>query len=255
MTITISATPVVSSPPRVQLTVSSSPAVTDDLSIVRVHADGSEHPVLGVGSLITTWSGFDVHMPYNVPVTYRAASGGLTATSAATAVVCNKSWLIHASDPDLSVIIRGVGPVAARTRNSRATSYLPIGNRNPVSRTDSPRGGPSGEIKLLSISDAETAAIDAFLDSDFPILINSVSAFGWMWVQPGNSITEYASGYVRDESLVTIPFSAVTQPDVNVALWRLGDLESRAVANYPLLGNLKSAYTGKTLRDLKLRVV
>lgn len=255
MSITISATSVAASPPRVQLTVSSSPAVTDDLSIVRIHSDGSEHPVLGVGSIISTWSGYDFHPPYNSSLTYRAVSGALTATSSAVVVSSSQSWIVHALDPSLSVIIRGVGPIASRTRSSRATSYLPTGNRNPVSRVDSPRGGPNGEIKLLAVSDAETKAIEDLLDSDLPLLINSVSAFGWMWVQPGDSTTEYASGYVRVESLVTIPFISITEPDVNTALWDLADLKSRAVTNYPLLSNLKSAYAGKTLKDLKFKVV
>lgn len=258
MTLTVSAVPVGSSPPRVQLDVSSSPAVTEDLSVVRVHSDGSEYPVLGVGSLISTWTGVDIHAPFNAPVTYRAEAGAQSVTSGSVVVMSDESWLIHSADPDLSVLIDKImSPMQDFRHASRATRYEPLNRRLPVHRIDMPRGGETGQVVIKCPTQQDRDQVRALLASDLPVLMNTPFAdYPWKWVQVGDDT--YSNPGQQEwfaYRTVTLPFEETTQPDVDTALWTLGDLKSAAPTSYPTLGDLKAAYSGRTLKDLKMRAV
>lgn len=264
MTITATATVEMGLPSRVLISASSSPAVTDLVTVTRTHEDGSEHRVIleDNAKIIGTFVGYDYHAPFNQAVTYTVSAAGQTGTTSFVTIVSESTWLIHPSDPALSVMVSGdrlVGPVATRGRKTRAARYDVLGLKLPVHRAVAPRGGETGDLKILCTAEAEQLALEALLEDDWPILFNtpfSSTLFGWMWIAVGDLSIEFAgAGYRRDEVFVSFPFEETSRPDSDVTpVWTLDDLTAEAVTDYPTLDDLKVAGFAD-LDALKLRVL
>ena len=193
MTLTVTAAGGFLDVPAVQVSVVSSPAVTAPLVLWRVHEDGSRYRVLveANANVITTWTGFDFHAPFNQPVTYVAEAGGLvSAESAPQWVVSDGTWLIHASDPDLSVMVdKVIGPAAPYRYAGSAQTFRPLGSKLPVVRTSYPRGGESGQITVKCEDEASRAAVRACLADNGATLLNTPNTdddIGWKWVVFGD---------------------------------------------------------------------
>lgn len=110
MTITVAAEPEVTGDlfqPRVRLTVTSSPASGEPLTVWRIHEDGSEWRVitptgtrLAAGATVL----FDYHAPLNQLVTYRGETATQTGPAGApTVVVSSTPWVLPADEPELAV--------------------------------------------------------------------------------------------------------------------------------------------------------
>lgn len=258
MTISITATVLGSVPPQVRLDVTSSPVVTGPMTIVRIHADGSEHRVLGVGSLIETWAGVDLHAPGNEPVTYRATVGVQTATSAPVLMLSDAAWLVHQSDPDLAVLVDKImSPMQDVRFASRATRYDPLSGGLPVFRTDMRRGGETGQIVIKCPTREDRDAVKALIADDTPLLLSTPWAeYHWMWVHVGDvTISNPAGQEWYPARMVTLPYEECAAPDADAGVWTLDELDAHAVTAYPTLADLDAAYAGLTLADLDLRAI
>lgn len=263
MTLTVTAATVLGDVPTVQVDVSSSPAVTDALTVYRVHDDGSRYKVLAEDQqriIGESWTGFDFHCPFNQAVTYVAQTA--TQVSAASAEVWvisdDTSWLIHPSDPDLSVMVDMITEVSDFQYKDRSVSFQVLGRKLPIILTDSPRGGETGTITVLCETQDSRDALKALFADGWVILVNTPftgDSIGWKWIQPGDLTIKNPSDRAHfGPRTATFSYTETSQPDVSSSVWNLGDLKAQAVTSYPTLGDLKTAYAGLTLKDLKLRV-
>ena len=263
MTLTVTASTPGGDTPRVQINVSSSPTLNGALKVYRTHADGSQYRVLleAGAAVIGTYVGLDFHAPFNQAVTYRAEAGGLvSAESGAVWLVSDQAWLIHRSDPDLSVAVEKIiGPAAPVKYSSRATRFQVLNRRLPVHRHDYPLGGETGTVVVKCESAESVAALQANRADDGVVLWNSPYTVGelqWMWVQPGDLDISNPGG-VRGFPFryATLPYEETSQPDADAPVWTYAELAARAVTLYPTYADLATAYAGKTYEDLKLAVI
>jgi hypothetical protein len=260
MTLTVTAAPGFLDVPAVQVSVSSSPALTAPLVLWRVHEDGTRWRVLteANANVITTWTGFDFHAPFNQMITYTAEAGGLSGSSAATMLISDAgTWLIHASDPDLSVLVdKVIGPAAPYKYPSVTQSFRPLGSKLPVQRHDFPRGGESGQITIKCEDEASRAAVKACLADNGVTLINTPHTdddIGWKWVQIDDTDLSNPGGtFGFPFRYFALPYREVRQPDVDAGLWTLGESKAESVTLYPTLGAAKAKFA--TLGAAKLRI-
>lgn len=261
MTLTVTATNGSLDVPAVLVSVVSSPAVTAPLTLYRVHEDGTRYRVLteANANVITTWTGFDFHAPFNQWVTYVAEAAGLVSAGSPAVMVISDdaTWLIHPSDPDLTVLVdKIIGPAAPYKYPGSAQVFRPLGSKLPVVRTSYPRGGESGQITVKCESPDSRAAVMACLEDNGPTLINTPNTaddIGWKWVQFGDVDKLNPGGFTAFPfRYVVLPYMEVTQPDVDASLWTLGELKTDAALNYPTLGGVKAEFA--TLGALKLRI-
>lgn len=210
-------------PPAVLLDVTSSPSVTAPLVVWRVHEDGSRHQVItGQAVLIGGWSGTDYHAPFNQLFHYVAAAEG-QAESAATPdlyLASDVTWLIHSSDPSLSLPLDVIVKLGAKKKPARGAKFaiLPASADEaplPVVRWDSRRGPESGDIVILADDDVQVQALDALLDRG-PVLLNSARSevVRWQWIDPGDTEWEPPGGYYRTPlRQLSFPWEACRAPD------------------------------------------
>lgn len=260
MSLTVTAAPGFLDTPAILVSVSSSPALTAPLVLWRVHEDGSRWRVLveANANVITTWTGFDFHAPFNGMVTYTAEAGGLSGSSAATMLVSDTGvWLIHASDPSLSVPVdKVIGPAQPYKYPSQTQSFRPLGSKLPVQRHDFPRGGESGQITIKCVDEAGRAAVKACLADNGVTLLNTPFTdddIGWKWVQIDDTELSNPGGAIPfGFRYVVLPYREVRQPDVDAGLWTLGVSKAESVTLYATLGAAKTKFA--TLGAAKLRV-
>lgn len=217
--ITLTATPVVDFdvPPGVRLAITSSTSV-QDFTLWRTHADGTVHRVLtetgqrivGGAAIVT-----DYCAPYNQDLTYR-----VTADETATAdawMECQSTWLIHPAVPALSMQTKAVRSISSKSRASRSAEFQPQGS-DPVFRSDEKRTGIAGTI-VVRIAVEQEAALDALIDDDSVILINTPGDPGWdltwLWARVDVEITN-PTGYlgVHDRN-VSLAYKKAADPDVD----------------------------------------
>ena len=261
MTITATATVEMGLPSRVLISASSSPAVTDLVTVTRTHEDGSEHRVIleDNAKIIGTFVGYDYHAPFNQTVTYTVSAAGQTGTTSPVTIVSENTWLIHPSDPALSVIVHKImGPVPTRKRPTRARQYDILGSKLRVQGSSYPRRGETGEITLKCLTLEDQEAFDALVANDWPILLNahySEGYLGWKWISVGEYSIDYQKGFISTPFLISFPYEEIRQPDSDVTpVWTLDDLKAESVTEYPTLDDLKVAGFAD-LDALKLRVL
>lgn len=228
--------------PRIQLSVTTSPAVTSPVVLTRIHADGTEWPLLTEDSpqlIGGSWVGFDYHAPLGQDVTYRAATAAQSGTSAPTSIptVGSRLWLIHPSDPELSIMATGTwsdegarvvafeAPVSA----SLAVKSRILGSRFAVHQNDSPRQAPSGSVTIACDTPVAIAAMDALLADGDSLLLstNWDGDWTWHWIQPGDTSPALPVSNWRKypSRRFVIPFDSTMQPDVDLsALWSFDDM-------------------------------
>lgn len=248
MTLTVTAVASVGDVPAVLVDVTSSPAVTDLLRVYRVHEDGTRYRVLTdlSATIITSWSGFDYHAPFNQAVRYVAETDSLgSAASPEVWLVSESTWLIHPSDPDLSMWVDVVTNIADTSYKDRAQRFQVIGKRDPVTRADYPRGGESGSMSVLCDGPESWARLSALFADGGPVLMNLKPLRGfikqWKWVQPGDLTMSSPTGHDRvNVRVATFPYEEVSPPDADaLPVWTFDDV----AATFATFDAVAAAYT------------
>jgi len=231
--------------PSVLLTVTTSPAVTAPLSLVRVHADGTEHAVIGaVPQQIVGggWADVDHHLPYNQLVTYRVTVGNETATAQEQATM-TVPWLISPDRPELSIPIQ-VKSISDRTQESRSAALRPIG-APMVAVSDGGQTWDGTSVSMVIEVDDEAPLRRLIQDSPV-VLVNTPGAgwrIQWMWALIGQiTWTNLGRAYWRTE-LVTLPLTEVAAPDIDlVGTWNAGVMAQTFAAEGKTAGDIVSLY-------------
>lgn len=174
-------------PPRVRLDVTDTG--TPNLfaaTVTRLDPDGVQRPVRTTDgnplTLSTSGSNrvglvYDYEAPYGQAVTYSTLESPGT-VSAAVTVDETRPWLVHPGIPALSLPIR-VGTLGSRSRKVQRGVHFPMGRKFPVVVTDGSRKAAEYQLTLVSLDDAESAALEELLDDAAPLLLNVPVAKGW----------------------------------------------------------------------------
>lgn len=231
--------------PRIGLVVTTSPATTAPIDLVRIHQDGSEHrvivsnreQVIGGG-----WADHDYHCPFNQLVTYRVRTGADEATAQGF-VSMDVPWLISADQPSLSFPVR-VKQISDRTRDPRATAHRPVGGQL-VAISDGMQAW-DGITSSLLIEVEDEAPLRALIENDPVVLINTPGAgwrIQWMWALLGQiSYVNPGRAHWRSE-LITLPVTEVAAPDVDlVATWNAGTMAETFAAEGKTAGDIVALY-------------
>lgn len=253
MTLSVTATPQSGElPPRTLISVTAGPSGPSPvppnsvIDVWRIHDDGTRHRVLtdGPTRVSTAWAGYDYHAPYNSANTYEVDVAGSTATSTAVYVDCAKVWLLHVTEPTMSVQADAIIEIGARTRPSRAGRFE-ILDGPVIFVSNGSRTGIKGSLIVRCDSpDNEQPLINLFSD-DTLILINTPGQTGWdvkwLWVQPGDvSYSDPATNIHYRYRHVSVPFEESTEPDlVLTSKWT-----SKAAGDYWTAAGATSADLG-----------
>jgi hypothetical protein len=255
VTLTIVATPLPSDPePRIQLNITDTAGGGSAFTLTRTDPDGRSrkiiiepNPHLTSGS----WAGYDYHAPFNESVTYTATTT-VAATSASVVLSMSTSWLIHRTNPALSVQIDKVMSTSDRVATSTGMPHWAFGAEFPVVRNENVRHAKSGSVTLKAFTKAKLAALESILHDSGVILMNLTNGnsaawfdVSWAWIQPGD--VTYANptgnGWVyyptRD---VTFTYQIVDVPAGAISpLWTYGMLLAD-VADFPSYASVASGY-------------
>lgn len=258
MTLNVTAAPdSLTGRPRVRVDVASSPAVTDIVTVYRVHQDGARYRVITDQPpvMVTAWSGYDYHAPFNEMFSYVADTGSQTSTASAPVFLpSDASWLISASDPALSLSVPAVLSIGSLSWDDPAQKFQPLDAPRPVHYTSRPRSGPAYSLSVECTSDEEAQMI-ALIKPGGPILLNlrrPEPTGGWMWVQLSNPTLQPPAGNWRT-SVRMWHFSAeeTTQPNVDLtAEW---DFDGLAAA-FPDFDSAAAAYADFRSMALDVRL-
>lgn len=271
MTLAVTAAVDFSLPPRVRLDVAattSGPLPVPGgapVAVVRVHEDGSRWPVLlengarlGGGS----WAGFDYHAPFNQLITYVAQAAGVESAQSVVTELVNESttWLIHASDPTLSLIPEVVTKIGDLDYESDAQVFDVFNSPFPVTVSSGFRKAAASSMELMVLRE-DVAAVRALFADSGPILLNTPATDGWdvtwAWVQPGavKIGNPGADGFSRGPvnhplRAVSFPFKLIGAPDLDVTpVWTCDDV----VATYATCNAVVAAYSTCTNLALDVR--
>lgn len=255
MSLTVTAVASWTSVPQVTVDVSSSPVMQDAIRVFRVHEDGSRHRVITTEFPVLngTWTGVDYHAPFNHPVRYQAEKEGEQSALSPPAYLTSQwAWLIHASNPALSLRAdMTVGPVPKRSRKSRAQVIELPGRAEPVSIPAGRRVAASSDLTVWCDSVASMNRVEALLDDDGPILLcNPADDQPWKWIQPGSETYDLPSGRSKDVfRSVSFSYQVVSQPDVDLTSpWNVGGI----AAQYATVGAIAAAFS--TVRGVALNL-
>lgn len=236
MTLSVTATMDSSTAPaRVLVAVTSSPAATAVLRIYRVHEDGSRHRVLtdGMAKIVGSWSGYDIHAPFNQLFTY-VASTGLEADSAPSSAVYVSServWLQHQTDHDLAYPVDKIlAPQQDVSRSSRATEYKILKSKSSVVRTDSPLEADTGSFTIRVARD-DIPSVEALLEDGAAILLNGPWGsydYGWSWIWVKSVKRSNAGGRISFPTRnYTIDYQVTADPDADTEpAWTYADAKA-----------------------------
>lgn len=260
MTLTIEAAPRFGSPARVELTAYSVPSVLDDVTVWRVHPDGSRWRVLleqGGDVMAGTWAGIDWHAPSARTVRWQIECAGQTSPLSNPVTLPSEScWLLHPWDPTLSVRLDGVKEWDVDTEwEDRSVQVDVLGRAEPIDRTVNVRGSMSTGLTIKSATVANRNALLKLFKAGGPVLLSTPwddTDLGWRWVRPGTVTMSrfYGPRRATEARRFSFPIKHIAAPDVDVrALWTL-----RAIADwYAQPGGLAEiAGTYPTLRHLQL---
>lgn len=258
MTLTVTAVAGFGTAPLVSLSVASSPSVTDRVAIYRTHEDGSSHRVIleDGATLIGSFVGVDYHAPFNQLVTYRAVSGGLTSAESAAVVVSSQGvWLMHPTDPALSVMVEKlVGPAADYTYPTRASRSQVLNSRLPRFRSDFLRGGESGQLVVKCEDNPTPAQMKALLDDDSIVLLNTPYGdddLGWKWIKPLDLVIRNPGGFMSFPfRYAVIPYEEAEQLDFDQRIRTYAEAE----ADFPTEDYADMALVYATYADARLDV-
>jgi hypothetical protein len=251
---------------RVVVNVTASPAISAPIVVYRVHEDGSEHPLSTVDltpDLIGgAWSGIDRHPPLNAPVTYRASTYAETGTSNPTVLWAAGSWLVHPSDPDLTVQVDGIRSVTGRGNDSSAVAVHVLdrtnewGERVLTHIQDQPRSAESGSLALKVDTHAQRDALRHLFASGGRVLaVTPYEDIPWLWIQPGRVSYDPIRpvGYLPPW-IVTIPYESAAEPGfAEDPAWTNDQLAAEAVVRGWTNSNLGTVFQSNDYLALNIR--
>lgn len=244
MTLTLTATAEPAQPnqpPRIRLdivgTAPTSPS--SRYTLLRLDADGRSRPVVGVlnAALTTgTATAYDYHAPFNSPVGYSVTAGTVTTTAPPVTIASSDSWLIHRTNPNLSVKIDNIIEIAQRSYQSTSALHWVFGAEFPVAKNEGVRRARAGQLTIAAESKANHDALVAALADSGPILINFASPPNdqvtwwdetWAWIQPDAYTTSNPAGgwiYYQYRHL-NFSYQVVDTPvAASVPLWSWSDV-------------------------------
>lgn len=249
MTLTLTAVNDPSEPPRVRVDVASTAAgplpVPNNsmVQVFRTHPDGSVHRVLSVandrliGGAATV---FDYAPPFNIPLSYSARAASQTSASVTAWVpVTDQAWLVHPSDPSLSVRCAYVDGLGDPKLAARVGVYEVHNSRYPVTRSAGRRSAPEQTL-TVGVTPEQLPALTndvgtGLLDDSGAILVNLPPQAGWdvtwRWVQPldvsihnpgSNDAWGGSAGYPY--RILSIPYRVVGDPTADIVpVWTIAD--------------------------------
>lgn len=165
-------------------------------------------------------------------------------TTVTTQLDVDEAWLIHPSQPSLSLAI-DVGPSGNQTdavtyveastnseQSSRAERTLrrTVGRRKAVIFTHGPRQADEWTLVLGTTTTAAKDAIRALVDDQTPLLLRTPVAFDWDLPDDWYSVGDFSKNRQQDFSsskraLSTLPLTPVDEPIVRQgAVWTWGDV-------------------------------
>lgn len=228
--------------PRIRLTVvgtSASPNAVGTSALValwRVHPDGTRHrvilqnnPRLSGGSFID----FDYAAPFNRPVSYIASSSGFESDPAPMILPCDKSWLIHPTNPDLSVQVGYIKSFGDIGNDSSAVLSYPFRGAAPIRISEGARRTNDGELSLIVQSEQMAVALKGLFADDSPVLFNLTGPDlntiwrpeNWAWISPGKTALVDPVNGASDIRYFTIPYTIIATPDgVALPTWTCDDV-------------------------------
>lgn len=257
--ITVTATITGSAPPAVLIDVVSSPTVTGEMRLDRVHDDGSRHRVLTNSRvLVGSWSGPDYHPPLNRTFSYVAtAEGQASAPSPELFLPSDTTWLIDPTDPALSFPAQRIGPQDSVTYASKAAEFDVLSDPNdsgfalPVVRSDYARSGPTGRL-LLRVATRDVPGLLMLFRRNSPILLNGaygLTDLAWSWIRARDVNVANPAGHESYPTRhIEFEWRACRQPDADVKpIVTLDDI--KAVGTF---SQVKAKYVD--LRAMKLGI-
>lgn len=259
MTLTLTSTPEPSTggqPPRIRLdivgTAPTSPSAR--YTLLRNDADGRQRTVVGVlNAALTTGTAttYDYHAPFNSPVSYTVTADTVTTSAAPVTLASVDSWLVHRTNPALSVKIDAIVEIGERATTSTAALHWVYGAEFPVAKNEGVRHARAGQLTLRANSQANHDAIIAALADSGPILINFASPADldepawwdevWTWIQPDTvtSSNPTAGWAFYPYRHIAIPYQVVDTPiAATVPLWSWADI----AATYQTWAAFTAAY-------------
>lgn len=204
--------------------VSLSAWTNGDTTIHRVHPDGTAYTVRGAqpftvsGGVGFVW---DYEAPFNEAVTYRAASGASTITSAAITLASTTAWLRAPGLPSLDMAVQ----LAERPRQlayERPTSVrYPMGSSTAVVRSGALRAA-TFEFAVWARSFDEGDALH-WLVGQAPVVLAVLpnTRSPWLYVHLGTPVeaplTRYVNGSEDSQwTAWTLPCTVVARPSGDV---------------------------------------
>lgn len=238
MTLTVTATAnLAAAEPRVNLAVSSTPAVLGEVTVYRVHPDGERFRVLtnhGANVIAGTWVGIDYHFPFNVDITYVAeAAGQVSAPSAPVYYPSDVNWLTSPSGEGVPIPFL-LGPAPKTVRKARTQRFDVLGRKRPVYQTLGPRSGVSSDLTVYCQSLDDAADVRSLLDAGGPLLLRTrglAPDLWWAWMQPGDETFGSPNGRLAvDDREVSFPVEECEQPDFDTTpVWTIGELTAEGL--------------------------
>lgn len=160
--------------------------------------------------------------------------------SASTTLSINDAWLIHPSQPTLSIPIqkgpggdfslRSLEASSGESKTSKAASTIhePVGRRRPVVITHGPRQADDWTMVIYAKTIGAKDAVRAIVDDQTPLLLRAPSTIAWDlpddWYSIGDvEVQRLTSPIINEMTLVTLPLTPVDEPIVRQgALWTYG---------------------------------
>lgn len=240
MTLSVSAVASRGPWPQVTVTVSSSPAVTDEVKVWRVRADGSRLPVLSSSRpvIIGGYTVIDYHPPFGETFSYAAStSAEAEAVSGPVVFVSKRLWVIHPTDPNLSVSIGKwrIDPFKF-SYPTRAQGFprLQDGLQSFRPRQGG-RGGQRGVVGLKCPTRQDREKLFRLLKPDTAVLFNSPfpEEIGSRWIKPLDvDFTNPATFTQHPDRWVEFPYEECAQPKGRVAPRWTYDQAAEVFATY-----------------------
>lgn len=169
---------------------------------------------------------------------YEAADGPPSVETATTTLHVDEAWLIHPSQPTLSV---SIDPGAGRWRPdglnvdpttepetalaARRNEYAVIGRKRSIYTTTGPRAAGEWTLVLLAPRAEDKAAALAVIDDQTTLLLRSPAAWPWDlpdgWYSIGDvTVARISKSLVSPGRRITLPLSPTDPPVVRVAAVR-----------------------------------
>jgi hypothetical protein len=242
--------------PRIRLDLASSLGGSEWVTINRTHENGDVHRVITDRNARLSggaWVGYDYHCPFEADVEYHAVTALETSAAVTTSCLSPNAWLIHHSDPTLSVEVvyipeDGFGD---DDLGDGAAVFTIRGSDRPATVWDDTMAITSS-VKLGILPEQQAQAM-RLLRSGGPVLLNVPA--GWdvdhRWIKPkakiARNLGRVANGGVAayPYRMIEISYTWVRQPFVDLSPeWSYDTLDAAWVT----LDALEAGYA--TLDDI-----